>query len=378
MCHFYANALSILLLSPDDNLGDVQELLQKEHYDAIRALPSFQRHIKTLVSGGEVDRAKKLLDNNELLWLEIESTLRVKDDSVLKAIRAMQLVSSLKVVSQNKIEVYAQASTGGLTDSETIREIVNTIKKAAPTKLVSVTDSILQAAENGSYELGLEPWTADEKDFVQDILEIREATKLLTEEVSGKPIRSRYTAHQKMMRTTIIVQKVQLSQDKAALTELDKTYTKLIDRLIQNLEDFIDYDKPQELFLSEVWLYDSKRPYQDVFTPRPRTAIERALSRPHDYLGCKCCDPSIDGSSLSHPPTAILYEMYLSAGSLINVSDLLTAFLGALSGDDGEEIGEREGLMLFYRALADLKMLGMVKQSRKKGDHLAKLAWKGL
>jgi len=33
---------------------------------------------------------------------------------------------------------------------------------------------------------------------------------------------------------------------------------------------------------------------------------------------------------------------------------------------------------LFYRGLAELKYLGLVKNSRKKTDHLTKLAWKGL
>lgn len=33
---------------------------------------------------------------------------------------------------------------------------------------------------------------------------------------------------------------------------------------------------------------------------------------------------------------------------------------------------------LFSQALAELKYLGMIKSSRKKADHLAKLAWKGL
>jgi len=33
---------------------------------------------------------------------------------------------------------------------------------------------------------------------------------------------------------------------------------------------------------------------------------------------------------------------------------------------------------LFYRGLAELKYLGMIKNSRKKTDHLTKLAWKGL
>ena len=37
-----------------------------------------------------------------------------------------------------------------------------------------------------------------------------------------------------------------------------------------------------------------------------------------------------------------------------------------------------EARALFSRALAELKHMGMVKNSRKKADHLAKLSWKGL
>lgn len=33
---------------------------------------------------------------------------------------------------------------------------------------------------------------------------------------------------------------------------------------------------------------------------------------------------------------------------------------------------------LFTRALAELKYLGMVKNSKKKADHLTKICWKGL
>lgn len=33
---------------------------------------------------------------------------------------------------------------------------------------------------------------------------------------------------------------------------------------------------------------------------------------------------------------------------------------------------------LFSRALAELKYMGMIRNSRKKADHIAKLSWKGL
>ena len=135
--------------------------------------------------------------------------------------------------------------------------------------------------------------------------------------------------------------------------------------------------------------------------------IERALAAPHDYLGCDCCDNRSragDGGrgeiSLSgtQPATAILYQLYLESGTLINIADLWAAFGAVIRGsaDGGREGGggggeggeageegeagdiERETLALFYRALAELRYLGLLKDSRRKTDHLTKLAWRGL
>ena len=156
------------------------------------------------------------------------------------------------------------------------------------------------------------------------------------------------------------------------------SYSNLLDELTDLLEEYLKFENPLDQFLHEIWIYDSKSPYREVFTPKPRHAIERALSVPHDYLGCTCCKASEEGLSSSQPPTAILYQLYLETGSLINVFDLWSAFYAIVGGEDGVDCDERNALVLFYKALADLKLLGMVKQSRKKTDHLAKLAWKGL
>lgn len=42
------------------------------------------------------------------------------------------------------------------------------------------------------------------------------------------------------------------------------------------------------------------------------------------------------------------------------------------------DLGVHFARALFSRALAELKYLGMIKSSRKKADHVAKLLWKGL
>jgi origin recognition complex subunit 3 len=175
-----------------------------------------------------------------------------------------------------------------------------------------------------------------------------------------------------------VAQKVQLSKRESILSNHDTAFTSAIDNFAGILEEYFNFDSPLHLFLHEIWIYDSKSPYREVFTPRPRYAIERALSVPHDYLGCTCCKASTDGLSSSQPPTAILYQLYLETGGLINVFDLWSAFYTIMGADDEEERDERSCLVQFYRALADLRLLGMVKHSKKKTDHLAKLSWKGL
>lgn len=374
MCHFYANPLSIFLALTDKlELGP---LLQIEHFEAIRMLPSFQKYTEKLVDQGELDRAMGLINDDELLLQEVENSLQGKEHAVQKILRIMHILVTLAVEVPEKIDLYIKASTGSLKNSEIVRSVVDSIKGASLDDFLGIITSLKEAVEGGSIELNLESWADMEPKFYSEIASIREDASSLAGSDTGKSIRSSYN---KALRTTIISQKVQISQDRSVLTKQDKEFTALVDHLIQAIQNFVDVDNLQDQFVSEIWLYDLRLPYLDAFTPKPRFTIERALSSPHDYLSCACCDPTKEGALMSHPPTAILYKLFLEAGNLINIFDLWTAFIANLGPeyDEGED-SERQALMLFYRGLADLKLLGMIKQSRKKTDHLTKLAWKGL
>ena len=76
----------------------------------------------------------------------------------------------------------------------------------------------------------------------------------------------------------------------------------------------------------------------------------------------------------SQTPTSIVYQLYLETGALLNVADLLSAFSNIMR----EKYDEQVTTALFCRALAELKYLGMIKPSRKKVDHVAKVMWNGL
>jgi origin recognition complex subunit 3 len=382
MSHYYANPLSILL-SPTETLSNVIGGLQSEHLEAIRMLPSFRKEIEDLLDGEDTGQARDLLDSDAALLNEVRYSLEGRHGIIRKAQQAMRLLTTVRAREKgpmDQLELYVKAFSGQLAESETFRDFLASINTFSPNEVISLTEEILSELTRGEFPIISQSVIKAAENFFKEIFLIKEAVQsiALDADAAGTPIRSKYAMQSKILRTTVVAQKVQLSKEKSSLSEMDVSYSNLLDDLTAQLEEYFKLDNPLDMFLNEIWLYDLKSPNREVFTPKPRYAIERALSAPHDYLGCTCCRASEEGLSASQPPTAVIYQLYLETGGLINVFDLWSAFFAIVGGENGEDCDERTALVLFYRALADLKLLGMVKQSRKKTDHLAKLAWKGL
>lgn len=377
MCHFFANPLSVLL-----ELGEASQSslpLQSRHLELVRTLPSFRRLIERILEEKDTLRARSILEDDDVLLEEIKTSMQAKNSAIKDLLQRLAVLSILGSGSIGKIELYIMAFRGDLNDSSLLRSILDALKTMTPKALSLLTGQITHLLESGNSQGGLKGWRDDDPVLYNSVVSIhKKLVALLQEDTTDKPIKSKYSMHKSSLRTTAISQKVQLSQDTSTLTKLDVEFTQYLDNLFHTLNDYLVFPNPLDFFMCEAWLYDFKSPYKDVFTPRPKFVVERALSAPHDYLGCDCCSASLGSLSSTNPPTAILYQLYLETGALINVYDLWSAFFAIVGGENGEGYDEREALMLFYRALADLKSLGMIKQSRKKTDHLAKLSWKGL
>jgi origin recognition complex subunit 3 len=212
--------------------------------------------------------------------------------------------------------------------SPLLRETMLSIKKMPSDKLVQLLDSL------ADYDLYLPFDLVPYQDELAEIIQSNDSTT---------PLRSQHDVRNESLRTTVVAQKVLLSKHKATLTEQDKAYSDLNSRFHDDIEKYFTtaFIDPQDLFLSELFIYDLKSPHTEVFQPRPRFAIERSLSSPFDYLGCDCCGPdrAHDGETAlasTQPATAILYQLYLESGALINVSDLWSAF-NAMVGEEDEE-----------------------------------------
>ena len=154
-----------------------------------------------------------------------------------------------------------------------------------------------------------------------------------------QPLRSAHEMHHKSLRTTVVAQRVALSARASALSPHDLAYSALVTRASDLLHGFFQTSlvNPADLFAHEILIYDLKSPHRDVFAPNPRSAVERALSAPHDYLGCECCGGLESALSATQPATAVLYQLYLESGALVNVADLWAAFFAIVGKDDCED-----------------------------------------
>ncbi|KJK77760.1 hypothetical protein H634G_06727 [Metarhizium anisopliae BRIP 53293] len=372
MCHFYANPLSILC-SPD---GD--DAPQAEHLEAARNLPSFRHAVEREVeknTSESLQHAKSLLDSNEHLLDQIRRGHSNKQTWAGRYLRSLLIVRAAGAQRGSFSRAYVDGLEGSASMPSEQSSLAAFIRRMNPDELSKVLGDIISIFKEGDAILRLGPSIDEQDQQVQMTLETKleelERLKAKADE-QGTPLRSKYIGQSKIMRTTVIAQKVQLSRDSAALRDDDKTFTEIVDQVTDVLSAYRPDTNATEVLFAECWLYDSKSPSRQVFVPRPRAVFERSLGRPHDYLGCSCCKTDGGGLQATLPSTSILYQLYLETGNLINVADLWSAFHTLVNEKEDDD---RKVLVMFYRGLAELRALGFVKSSKKKVDHIAKVKW---
>ncbi|KAK8089047.1 origin recognition complex subunit [Apiospora hydei] len=357
MCHFYTNPFSILLA---DNAPQVA--LRSEHLEVVRSLSSFRSHVEASLRDKAVSHVQSLLDDDDYLNRQVQEQLESSRSWARRSLRTLQILMCRPGQASTFTQLYVDLLTQGVDGLDQLSDLVSSMRRMDPAEMMSLLNQIVAIIKDGDGSIGLEGCEGESGPSVALLSGIVTEIQTLCREAeeAGRTLRSEYSGQNKIMRTTVIAQ---------------KSYTRLVDTIIEYMEALLQCERAEDVWLHEAWLYDFKTPYREVFMPRPRSVVQRALLRPHDYLACSCCKSSKEQIMPTLPATAILYHLYLETGSLINVADLWTAFFGIVSEDEADGLDERTALVMFYRAMSEMRVLGFVKPSRKKVDHIAKLAW---
>ena len=326
------------------------------------------RFCEDLLDDGHARQVRHLLENDNYLLQECLKYVEQGQQKMRNIFQAVKVIHDfldhLNISKRTGIsDLSIHALSGELHDSQMVEDILATTKtldsEGLKGLLAIIPDSL-----------------ADSPQFHETQTDFQ---ALLQTYPNSQPLRSEYDNRNSVMKTTVSQQRVGLTKSKAKQPKQNIEYTEIVDRVHAVFETYLAQTlvKPQDLFLHEVFLLDMKNPLKDTFAPRPRFAIERALASPFDYL-VSTSDAPESRLSAKQPATAILYQLYLESGAIVNAHDLWNAFYAVFESDQGNKYDERMTLALFYRALSELKALGVVKNSRKKVDHIAKTSWTGL
>ena len=295
-----------------------------------------------------VEDVKSVLESNEDLYEKVVDHLSRSRSALAVLGRAAEILTRIRDFLQltpriRLSSVWIRAAAGDIAGTPLLRETMLSIKKLSSDRFAALLEDLAKDDFDSAF---------DTQPYVEEL------AQLLSSNTDGEPLRTQHDVRNDSLRTTVVAQKVLLSKHKAALSEQDKAYSDLVGKFYDELDAvfqgaFID---PKSLFLHEIFMYDLKSPHTEVFQPKPRFAIERALSTPHDYLGCDCCgvDAEQGGEtalSATQPATAIIYQLYMESGALINVSDLWSAF-NAIVGDEKEEDQPKTMLVPFLTMYA--------------------------
>eukprot|EP00042_Codosiga_hollandica_P046810 m.497420 g.497420 ORF g.497420 m.497420 type:complete len:264 (-) comp57312_c0_seq21:754-1545(-) len=124
----------------------------------------------------------------------------------------------------------------------------------------------------------------------------------------------------------------------------------------------------QDVVLHELF-YPEGAPFFDDLEGTPKECLRTALNHPEEYL-VSLKDASTLTDSAALPDTIIVYNLHRECGKLINLFDLLQAFASVIAQDSSSEDVQAR----FVQAISQLQYLGFLKPTKRKTDHMQRLA----
>lgn len=142
-------------------------------------------------------------------------------------------------------------------------------------------------------------------------------------------------------------------------TNLQRALDSLVENKAKNIKSML---------FSELFVVDNASLLESVFRPTYRPAIELALSKPSHYWG----------TGHESPHVSTLYRMYRESSVYINIYDYWMAFKESFGEEKQGDDFDRKSLAWFLHGISELKLLGVLRDCKRKFECVEKIAWNGL
>ncbi|XP_055289867.1 origin recognition complex subunit 3 isoform X2 [Moschus berezovskii] len=377
--HFYSQPLSVLCCNLPEAKRRIH-FLSANQCENIRRLPSFRRYVEKQSSEKQV----ALLTSDKSLKEETQSlleNLHVYHTNYFLVLRCVhQFTSSLPKypLGRQIRELYCMCLEKNIWDSEEYASVLQLLRLLAKDELTAMLQNCFKVFQSSSAkELGntakkIEEFLAQ----FQSLDETKEEED--TSQSQSKGLKKMDLYH---------LQKSLLEMKELRSTSKRQTKFEVIREQVVSFVDSLvrEYLLPPDTQpLHETLYFSSAHTLRQHLNAAPRIALHTALNNPYYYLKNEAlrseegCIPNVA------PDICIAYKLHLECSRLINLVDWSEAFATVVTAAekmDANSITSEERNEIiharFIRAVSELELLGFIKPTKQKTDHVARLTWGG-
>ncbi|XP_045861772.1 origin recognition complex subunit 3 isoform X3 [Meles meles] len=377
--HFYSQPLSVLCCNLPEAKRRIN-FLSDNQCENIRRLPSFRRYVEKQASEKQV----ALLTDERSLKEETQSlleNLHVYHSNYFLVLRCLhQFTSSLPKypLGRQIRELYCTCLEKNIWDSEEYVSALQLLRMLAKDELMTILQKCFQVFKSSS-EKQLGSTAKRIEEFLAQFESLDEAKE--EEDTSGSQPKG-------LQKTDLYhLQKSLLEMKELRRTSKKQTrFEVLREKVVNFIESLVrEYLLPPETQpLHEVVYFSAAHTLREHLNAAPRIALHTALNNPYYYLKNEAlkseegCIPNVA------PDICIAYKLHLECSRLINLVDWSEAFATVVTAaekmDASSENSEERNEIIharFIRAVSELELLGFIKPTKQKTDHVARLTWGG-
>lgn len=375
--HFNTQPLSVLCCDLQD-LEHRVKTLSHNQCENIRHLPSFMSFVERQTPEAQV----KLLTDDHYLK---EMTQKFLEDlhayhenfiPVLRCLHHFTCILPKYPLGKQIRELYCACLEKNIWNTEEYNSALNLLRMLAKDELVATLNKCLEV---------LKPYSGQQLDNALEKVKEFLAYFQSLEGDNFENVDDEESSTQKgLQKKTDLyqLQKTLLEMKETRRTKKPSRFEALRLEVVDFLDGFVrDYlTRPEEQPLYEVVYFSSASILRRHLNAVPRIALHTALNNPSTYLKSLENDGTLSSAA---PDICIAYKLHLECGRLINLYDWLEAFATVVNADDDDsdsdslkQVDEMTHAR-FIRAVSELELLGFVKPTKQKTDHVARLTWGG-
>lgn len=331
-------------------IKQAMELLNKEHMEELRSLPSFKRRIEIMVNENPRE-AILLLENDFYFFDKLEPWLEDLNMDMEKFSFGFNCLSSLvsqiktKTFKKTRTELFINVQEPNFLRSDYIEHMYRLMKLMLPEKFILFIDSC-----------------------------IRHSQKLIDGDLANPDTLIDIEFYENANRQFKSFKQTFENEDFGSLEAVTGAYKSFLQDVQEYVELLLNASLDISTILFHEILYMSHiKKLRKAFSPQPLASIDAALRNPGHYLGDSC--GYISSRSQDIPSTfedlSISYCLFTEMGKLINLHDWYQSF----SQITNENPEDEKCLARFLRTILELQYMGFIKNTTRKVDHVQRMVW---